>query len=130
MRLQWISRNDLAADLAAVERSVNNIWDRLNELESENERLVTALERSRQRYESLVDRMLEMKRDGFARPGPGQPVALPVVAPLPAVIQGALDNTFPGDKQIYAANLTYALSQRHRWDREAVEVAEEIQNGR
>ena len=61
-----------------------------------------------------------------------QPVTQPPIVhdEPPVEVMAAIDNTFPGDTAIRSINLSYAYSQKHRWENEAREIADEIIKGR
>jgi hypothetical protein len=111
-------------------REVVAAYDRLDMVLAENEQLLAAAERANARYESLVQRMIEMKKEGFVKPKPQEVIESTPKEEMPSVILAAIQHTFPGDQQLYALNYTYAMTQQPRWEKESEAIAKEITEGR
>ncbi len=81
------------------------------------------------------ERLLGLLKLALARRPKAKPAIVEAVPPSdpdtpPSVVMAAIAATFPGDQGVYAANFTYAMSQRHRWETQAEELADEIVKGR
>lgn len=83
------------------------------------------LDHERDRYEKLVERALQLKREGFSQSEPLEPPPPP--EPLPEAVERAIDERAEGDEALIAYLTRYANKELGRRNEE--EVAAEILAG-
>lgn len=102
------------------------VQDQLDQCLGQNESLLRFIDGERKRYDDLLSAFLNLSQgpEQYQETTPPEPVETP-----PSVVLDAIAKTFPGDAAIYAANLSYVWSQKHRWEDDAERLAQEILTG-